>query len=398
MSDLDLKRAKFVPPKGRGVLVCIEGQMSDDMTRIVVQFRESNPRENVFFLDRDVPGDLPVDGGKVSYPFHFPKYLRRFFRRLRVQIVLVDRGVQPPGRFIRSAATYNVSVGFLDGTLDLPRKLSAIAKKTQSRSRATVYFSLYEAGTRSAVDCVIREVVREPEEYTNFKKRLRLFVWEHFLSRIHSSSFREQRSVEQIRATLNDPESVLCLGNGPSSEDEELKRGTYDSVFRVNHRWLERECFTEPDAVFTGALDSVQKVGKDLLYVFITGERSSRIVMKASKKMPKLSYANAEDLGFPLDFFEPYQPTNGVIMLYFAVMLQPARLIVAGIDLYRDSRGCYAGESDMPNGYTSAHSEQRELEMILDLLHLYQGDLTIIGESLQTEYEQSGYESKQEIS
>jgi hypothetical protein len=162
---------------------------------------------------------------------------------------------------------------------------------------------------------------------------------------------------------------------------------TYDALFRVNHRWLKRQLLTRPDAVFTGALDSVQRVGRDILYVFVHEERSMRIVMRARKSIPRLSFTNASDLGFPLQDFEPYQPTNGLIMLYLAVKLQPDHLTVAGIDLYRDPRGCYPDESAEPNQYTSAHDEGLELDMMLRLLSSYKGNLTIIGKYLATEYE-----------
>jgi hypothetical protein len=104
--------------------------------------------------------------------------------------------------------------------------------------------------------------------------------------------------------------------------------------------------------------------------------------------MDRLSFTNAIDLGFPADVFAPYQPTNGVIMVLLAAKLAPRKLTIAGIDLYRDPRGCYPDETNLSNTYTSDYNADRELDLILQLLESYQGELTIYGENLECEYEQ----------
>lgn len=398
MRNLDLRLAKFIPPKGRGILVFADGQMSEAMSLIIERFRQSNPRENVFILDPKVPGRLPEDGGKVEYPLLFPKYARRFFRRLRLQMVLVDEGARPTTRFVRYALTYGSAIGFLNAEEQLPRRLGKVAEISASKENNRVYTGLAEKNTEQVIACIALEVVREPEEYSTLKKRFRFFLWKHIKARLLSSSLKQRISFEQVQETLGHPSSILCLGNGPSCEDSDLLEIKYQSLFRVNHRWLERGQFTSPDVVFTGALDSVLKTGRDILYVFITGERASRIIMKASSQLEELSYCNAYDLGFPLDSFLPYQPTNGVIMLYFAVMLQPDQLTIAGIDLYRDPRGCYPDDNDMPNDYTSAHNDQKELEIILSILGEFKGQLTIIGDSLKNEYTRNLRENEFKIS
>jgi hypothetical protein len=134
-------------------------------------------------------------------------------------------------------------------------------------------------------------------------------------------------------------------------------------------------------------LDSVLHVGREALYVFIDDSRSMHIIRKARKKVGKLSFTNAKDLGFPLEEFFPYQPTNGLVMVYLAVNLQPDQLTIAGVDLYRDPRGCYPGETTTPNVYTSGHDAELELNLMLRLLASYQGNLIVIGDNLASEYE-----------
>ena len=109
--------------------------------------------------------------------------------------------------------------------------------------------------------------------------------------------------------------------------------------------------------------------------------------MRAREQVPRLSFTNARDLGFPLAELAPYQPTNGLIMVYLAVKLNPPTLTVAGIDLYRDPRGAYPDKTATPNHYTSAHDEAREVGMLLELLASYTGELRIIGDNLASEYE-----------
>ena len=74
-------------------------------------------------------------------------------------------------------------------------------------------------------------------------------------------------------------------------------------------------------------------------------------------------------------------------MIFAAVNLKPDRLIIAGIDLYQDPRGCYPDESDIPNHYTSLHEAPRELDLMLRLLASYDGELEIVGTKLALEYE-----------
>ena len=51
---------------------------------------------------------------------------------------------------------------------------------------------------------------------------------------------------------LGHPHTILCLGNGPSSEAEALRQYTHEALFRVNHSWLRRPAFNQPQVVFTG--------------------------------------------------------------------------------------------------------------------------------------------------
>jgi 3-deoxy-D-manno-octulosonic-acid transferase len=72
---------------------------------------------------------------------------------------------------------------------------------------------------------------------------------------------RSQRlhTLDALREQLGHPDTILCLGNGPSSEAPCLGRIAYDALFRVNWRWVGRGRFTRPDVVFTGDRDSLRR-------------------------------------------------------------------------------------------------------------------------------------------
>ena len=57
---------------------------------------------------------------------------------------------------------------------------------------------------------------------------------------------------EDFRRALGPHDSILCLGNGPSSERPEVVRKPHDCLFRANHSWISRNILTRPKVVFVG--------------------------------------------------------------------------------------------------------------------------------------------------
>ena len=372
---LSVRTGRFKPIKGKSLLVCIREEPSRWVQDFLNAFDVTNPRENVFFLQGPHTGPCQVAGGaRLPYPFRPFKLAGRYLRKLRAGLVIVDEGAQPPRYFLDSARNDGIAVVHVASTA------ATHGGKTEAQGLSTL-----DAMTAAAQLSPFMAMEREP--YVKIKKRIRFFLWKHVVYYFHRSSLRRLSSFADINRALGQPESILCLGNGPSSEDPGIADEEYDAVFRVNHRWLERGFFTRADAVFTGAVESVLSVGTDSLYVFINPERAMRMVMRAREQVPRLSFTNVMDLDFPLADFAPYQPTNGLIMIYLAVRLNPRALTIAGVDLYRDPRGAYPDETTTPNHYTSAHDKEKELGLLLELLASYPGELRIIGDKLTAEYE-----------
>ena len=71
---------------------------------------------------------------------------------------------------------------------------------------------------------------------------------------------RQLDTFEALRQRLGQPETILCLGNGPSGEDPGLVEMDYDALFRVNWRWLARGMLTQPDMVFVGDLRTTARL------------------------------------------------------------------------------------------------------------------------------------------
>lgn len=387
--SIGVRLGKFKPVKGKSILVCINDHPSDWVIQFVGSLGEVHPRENVFFLDTNKSECVEVRNGRtLPYPYAFLGMTSRFLRKLRAALVLVDKGVVPPNQFLTRARRDKIAVAFVGHSTPLDKIIADSECNSSQRGMEFIARGMIDTEPAEAVGYLSPAIAREQEPHTKLKKRIRFFFWRHFLFPFDRGNLRKLSSLEEINLSLGRPSSILCLGNGPSSEDPSLRTMAPDSIFRVNHRWLERGIFTSPDAIFTGAVESVVKIGKDALYIFISDERAMRMVMRAKKLVPRLSFTNIEDLGFPLVDFKPYQPTNGLIMLYLAVKLSPDTLTVAGIDLYKDPHGCYPDESTTPNHYTSAHDKNKELALILGLLASYQGELIIVGEGLASKYEE----------
>ena len=62
-------------------------------------------------------------------------------------------------------------------------------------------------------------------------------------------------SLADLKARLGNPCTIICLGNGPSSEDPKLADFGDATLFRVNWNWRGRGWLTTPDVVFTADPD-----------------------------------------------------------------------------------------------------------------------------------------------
>lgn len=198
-----------------------------------------------------------------------------------------------------------------------------------------------------------------------------------------SLKFHEYDSVEALGRALGSPRTILCLGNGPSSQHPDLQGLDHDGLFRVNVSWARHGLYTDPDLVFTGVYEAVAELRPRVGFVFGTILSEEKMLGRMLFGRRRFSFCTAERLGLLGGRSDGrVAPTNGALMIATAVALRPQRLIVAGIDLFQHPAGAYPSDSTTENAYAVGHDASFELGFILEALRRHAGELTILGEPL----------------
>lgn len=224
-----------------------------------------------------------------------------------------------------------------------------------------------------------------------FVERLALTCVDHpRLRRLVAAKVQRIDDLAGLRAALGNPRTILCLGNGPSSEDPEVSRVAYDCLLRVNDLWLKRGLLTRPHMVFTGSKGALASV-KGAVFGLHTVKSEARLLVAPLLRPLCWGFRYATIERFGLFINEPrwaaVRPTNGAIMLVTAVALQPERLVISGIDLFSHPAGTYPGDTRTPNAYTPGHDPDSELAVLLEALSLYRGELVILSAALRERWE-----------
>lgn len=200
---------------------------------------------------------------------------------------------------------------------------------------------------------------------------------------LRRDGLREIASTSELGQRLRNPSAIVCLGNGPSSESERIPADC-DCLFRANWVWRHRGLLTEPDVVFTADPD-LPPPGSHAIIGFPTVADATRILRRQRRArrapaawfaVPSMAPAIAS---IPRDAF----PTNGALMIAVAAALDPARLVISGIDLYDHPQGKYPGENSEPNEYAGIHHPQVEVDFIRWALAGYRRELIVLSDNLR---------------
>ena len=190
-------------------------------------------------------------------------------------------------------------------------------------------------------------------------------------------------SISAFRDALGDTSTILCLGNGPTSEDSALAACSEATTFRVNWTWRARGRMNNPHAVFTADPDLPPR-GSETILVFPNAGKGRLVLAQhmLAMRLPRAGYAFADNL-LPAVASQDGQvtPTNGAIMVAMAAALAPGRLVIAGMDLYRHPLGRYPG-SDAVEGYARGHSTACDLALIGRALDGFRGKVEILSPNL----------------
>ncbi|MDA1315699.1 MAG: hypothetical protein O2968_20430 [Acidobacteria bacterium] len=190
---------------------------------------------------------------------------------------------------------------------------------------------------------------------------------------------------EALRERLGRPRAVLCLGNGPSSEDPRLAGLSHDCLMRVNWRWRDRGLLTRPQLVFVGDAATIHRVPACIFGFWNKPIESAMLLRHLVTQGPRrMEYVTLERVS-PLirDRTWPARPSNGALMIVAAAGLAPERLIIGGIDLFQHADGRYPGDALSTNAYTRVHHRDTDLALIDTALRDYQGDLVILSDILR---------------
>lgn len=189
---------------------------------------------------------------------------------------------------------------------------------------------------------------------------------------------------ESLRTRLGHPRTILCLGNGPSSEDPRLRGVEHDCLFRVNWRWKQRGLLVQPDLVFVGDPRTFTQVSS-CVFAFEKEWETFMLVRRLTKwRFRTFDYFTVNLTPSFIDQREWYaRPTNGALMIVTAVSLQPERLIISGVDLYLHPNGRYPGDLRSCNQYSQVHDRKTELQVIRRALRTYRGEVVILSDSLR---------------
>ena len=195
---------------------------------------------------------------------------------------------------------------------------------------------------------------------------------------------RRIASWEEMQSRLRHPRSILCLGNGPTSEDSRLATVAYDCLMRVNWRWRERGFLVNPQIVFVGDPATVTKVPKAIFGFWNTSLERGMLLRHLITRGPvPMTYFTMERMAAIIrEEAWPARPSNGALMIVAAVALQPVQLTIAGMDLFLHPDGRYPGDALGNNQYATVHTRDTDLAIIRAALAEYRGELVILGDHL----------------
>ncbi len=324
--------------KGRGVIVWVRGEQDLAPIRsMIAELGHEQPRVNFLIVSESGLFECPDGVRQVSHaPFALSLVLTVFFSRTRPQAILVAKDVR--AAIAHAAQRRRVPLHSLSGDL---------AKLKADVQASILNVSRKYTGTLGSVLSVPG------------------------IRRLSERSLQPIADLDSLAAALRFPQRILCLGNGPSSESDEVKAlvsNDFDAVFRVNHRWLDRGLFTRPHMVFAAGSKPVRQIAPPCIFCVQDEQRAEKVRRACLHLTSGRSLVIAEDLGIledwmqlEVDGFGGFAPTNGTVMLSLARALKPRHIAVAGVDLFSDAAGAYPGDASTANAYGIFHSRDKEL-------------------------------------
>ena len=403
-------------PQNRSVVLCVPDiDACPYASQVILQWRKEHPRTS-FFL---IPGDEKARSWLsrncleplIGFPINSAPTSMLFLLMGRVRIIInLGHLSWLPAKLLNKA--YDMGVPLIAVRCSLP-----IQHPHQTYSREHRLIDWWEprdlATSRELRDLGVSEdriavpsrsdkpsteswaklqqlAARRPPVRSALQHLVLKGLESPFWRRLIARRAKPLDSIDEFRQALDGPQSILCLGNGPSCEDPALEQHAYDSLFRVNYRWRSRGKFTRADVVFTGQKRTLFSV-HPRIFAFQTRRAEVQLVTHQifNPLCRRMSYVTLERLGIlEGENWDLIRPTNGATMIAAAVALKPRKLIIGGIDLFENPAGAYPGDTATPNAYVAVHDAQAELKFVLETLQRFKGELIIIGDVLRHKWRQ----------
>jgi len=192
-------------------------------------------------------------------------------------------------------------------------------------------------------------------------------------------------TLTELSTRLGTPSTILCVGNGPSSEDPRLLDFPAPCLFRVNWIWRERGILVMPQLVFTADPDLPDRCHRPIIG-FPTRRQGFAILERHILRLrpPSSGYFFCDDIEPTADEIgKDMLPTNGALMVTMAAALQPERIVIAGIDLYQHPSGRYPGAGgEAVDGYARPHSRDCDVGLIRRALASFSGEVIVFSDAL----------------
>lgn len=273
--------------------------------------------------------------------------------------------------------------------------LADSSRRKQLAARAAQLLSANEGATQriwTALEPFLPAGAREPDgqgwRVKTRVDRLSETAFGRWLAAARSG--RRIDTWEALGERLGHPRAILCLGNGPSSEDPQIRTIPHDCLMRINWRWKGRGFLEQPDLVMVGNPLTMQRAGP-CVFGFGRGEWERAMLIRnllaLKLKSPEFfTLERVESSVRPQDWHS--RPTNGALMVAIAAALRPAELIIAGFDLFRHADGRYPGDLHSQNEPAQVHDRDVDVEVIGRALDAYPGKVSIRSDILRAALEE----------
>ena len=248
-------------PRGRGVLIVDDGDDAQ-IDALIGQLHAAYPRVNLFDV---APGSTRASGAvaaiAIAAPLAWSPVVRRYLRRLKIQAILFNAATRAPEPFLTVARELGIKLVCFGAPVRRDSNQHvALCSVTAAQCKAAIAAGV--PATSIVVDATGAELLeriapllvseRAPGKVGSaLETQLIHALQRPLLGRIAARKFRAIESLPALRERLAGPARILCLGNGPSSEDPALRELAYDALFRVNHSWIDGAHHTRPDVIST---------------------------------------------------------------------------------------------------------------------------------------------------